>query len=96
MNKRNLSLQWDSTLECNLCCTHCYHNNEGNSSHIQSKDLMSLDNVEAMLDNLEEVAKNWRLHPKIQISGGEPLKRKDLYDILNITLKKKDRNKLAF
>lgn len=83
MAKRHLYLQWDSTNDCNLRCLHCYH-----PHHSQDKSLMSLDSVKEMLDDLKETADRWDMIPRISISGGEPLKRKDLLEILEYTQEK--------
>ncbi|MBR9703807.1 radical SAM protein [Candidatus Pacearchaeota archaeon] len=83
MAKRHFYLQWDSTDNCNLRCKHCYHG--GKDSHIQTRDLMSIDKVYSMIDDLDNTASKWDMRPRIAISGGEPLKRLDLYDILRYT-----------
>ena len=77
MAKRHLYLQWDSTNNCNLRCLHCYH-----PTHIQNENLMGLEEVKDMLDDLSYTAKRWDMVPRISISGGEPLIREDLLDIL--------------
>lgn len=88
MAKREFFIQWDSTNDCNLNCSHCYHNREGrdHANHIQKeKDLMSFNEVQKMLCNLRETAKGRGFKPRLQISGGEPLLRKDLMEILDYT-----------
>lgn len=78
MAKRQLYLQWDSTNNCNLECFHCYH-----PSHITDKEQMSLEEVKNMLNDLRDISERWNMIPRISISGGEPLLRKDLLEILN-------------
>ncbi len=87
MARRHLYLQWDSTDSCNLRCSHCYHNSEGNSNHQQFKELMSLEDVFSMIDDLKETAKRWDMIPRIAISGGEPLMRRDHLNIFDYTQK---------
>jgi radical SAM protein with 4Fe4S-binding SPASM domain len=77
MAQRHLYLQWDSTNDCNLDCIHCYH-----PKHIQDESLMSLEDSKNMLDDLSNTAKRWSMVPRISISGGEPLMRGDLLEIL--------------
>jgi len=89
MAKRHLYIQWDSTNNCNLKCSHCYHNREGNSLHAQDKKLMELDEVKLMIDDLKETAQRWSMIPRIAISGGEPLMREDHLEILEYANKKK-------
>lgn len=88
MVKRKFFIQWDSTNNCNLRCFHCYHNLEGedHANHIQEQhSLMTFDEVRSMIDDLNSTAHKWDFKPKFQISGGEPLMREDLLDILNYT-----------
>lgn len=84
MAKRHLYLQWDSTNNCNLGCTHCYH-----PIHVQDENLMDLEEVKDMLDDLSNTAEKWSMIPRISISGGEPLMRRDLLDILRYANKKR-------
>ncbi|MCK5611756.1 radical SAM protein [Candidatus Pacearchaeota archaeon] len=86
MTKKQIFIQWDSTNDCNLKCIHCYHNGEGQKNHKQEKrNLMSLVEVENMVDDLVSTTQRWNMIPRLHISGGEPLMRKDLLDILKYT-----------
>lgn len=89
MARRHLYLQWDSTNDCNLRCSHCYHNFEGNATHVQFKELMILKDVFSMVDDLKETAERWNMLPRIAISGGEPLMRKNHLKIFDYTQKQK-------
>jgi len=82
MAKRHLYLQWDSTNKCNLECLHCYH-----QTHVKDNNQMNLNEVKDMLNDLKSTAKRWSMIPRISISGGEPLKREDLPEILEYTKK---------
>lgn len=93
--KKQLFLQWDSTNDCNLRCRHCYHNEEGQEEHVQEKkSLMSLLQVNDMIDDLARTAERWEMDSKFHISGGEPLMRKDLFKILGYAQKKNIPTKL--
>lgn len=83
METKQLFIQWDSTNDCNLKCSHCYHNREGHEDHIQNRDLINLDEVKSMIDDLHSTSKRWGMVPRFHISGGEPLMRKDLMEILD-------------
>jgi len=86
MTKKQIFIQWDSTNDCNLKCRHCYHNGEGQKNHKQErKNLMSLVEVKNMIDDLVDTTQRWDMVPRFHISGGEPLMRKDLLDILEYT-----------
>ena len=89
--KRNLFIQWDSSNDCNLRCSHCYH------LHKESEQLdvkMPISEVKLMIDDLYETSQRWSskkenrfFKPRFQISGGEPLVRSDLNEILLYTKK---------
>lgn len=86
MVKKQIFIQWDSTNDCNLRCRHCYHNEEGQKDHTQEENrLMSLIEVKKMIDDLVSTSKRWDMTPRLHISGGEPLMRKDLLEILDYT-----------
>lgn len=61
---------WNTTSKCNLKCIHCYAN-AGSSS-----DELSTDEANAFLDDLAGMK-----IPMLLFSGGEPLLRKDLYEL---------------
>lgn len=82
MAKRKLTIQWDSTSSCNLRCSHCYHNREREHSD------MSIQKVRKMVDDLYSTASRWGLRPRLNISGGEPIMRDNLMDILEYTSEK--------
>ena len=66
------------TFNCNLKCMHCVH------SRISAKVEPAMNSI--FLDNLKRfVEEVIILNPKLRIylSGGEPLLRKDIYDILD-------------
>lgn len=86
MTKKQIFIQWDSTNDCNLSCLHCYHNGEGNEDHIQEEEhIMSLVEVREMVDDLVDTTRRWEMVPRFHISGGEPLMRQDLLEILDYT-----------
>src|SRR5512135_1104865 len=80
-NKFDFLIQWHLTERCNLRCTHCYQ--EG-SRHA----VLSVDEVRAGLDEIEEMFSSWseahgiEFSPSFNITGGEPLLRIDLFEIL--------------
>ena len=66
-------IAWEATERCNLTCIHCRC-----SSHME-KDLFALDTRSsfALIDNVASYCK-----PVFVLSGGEPLMRPDLYEIV--------------
>lgn len=65
-------MAWETTLTCNMNCVHCR-----SSSEIDSPEgPFTLDKCKEFLDDIASFAS-----PVIVLSGGEPLMRKDIFDI---------------
>lgn len=65
-------MAWEVTSKCNLKCVHCR-----SSSDIHSPEgMFTLDKCYQLMDDIAEFAK-----PVIVLSGGEPLLRRDIFDI---------------
>ncbi len=69
---------WDITRGCNLKCQHCY-----SSSGVRSSDELPKDKVIDIIDELERAGV-----VAIAFSGGEPLMRKDFFEIAKYASKK--------
>lgn len=63
---------WNLTRTCNLRCTHCYTDSEARTY----PDELTTDQCKRVLDDLAE----FRV-PAVLFSGGEPLVRKDLFEL---------------
>lgn len=80
-NSFDFLFQWHLTERCNLQCKHCYQSGQ----HV---DELSLSECRDLLDELTEMFTAWQtangmtFSPSFNISGGEPLLREDLFDIL--------------
>uniref|UniRef100_A0A7C4U7B2 Radical SAM protein n=1 Tax=candidate division WOR-3 bacterium TaxID=2052148 RepID=A0A7C4U7B2_UNCW3 len=74
ISDENISFQWHITYLCNLRCKHCYQEN-----FLSNNDL-SFDKIRLILENLKEQFGKI----SINITGGEPLYKKDFFDILDI------------
>jgi AdoMet-dependent heme synthase len=74
-------IQWHLTERCNLRCSHCYQTGE-------KKDEMSLPEIKKVIAELCEMFRIWSdnyeidISPSFNITGGEPLLRRNLYQIL--------------
>ena len=74
-------VQWHLTERCNLCCTHCYQT----GTRIEE---LSLAEIRLVLDEIIDMLEAWsetyqlEFSPSLNITGGEPLLRKDLFEIL--------------
>ena len=68
-----LVLSWNVTLRCNLKCSHCYIN----SNETNLVDELSTDAAKMLIHQITEVSR-----PLLILSGGEPLLREDIYEII--------------
>ena len=62
---------WNFTNRCNLFCHHCYSKADANE-----KDTLTYEEIEATISRLKAGGVNF-----VIFSGGEPLLRKDIFDI---------------
>jgi radical SAM protein with 4Fe4S-binding SPASM domain len=68
-----LVLSWNVTLRCNLKCAHCYINAKG----AKLPDELSTDGAKMLIHQITEVSR-----PLLILSGGEPMLREDIYEII--------------
>jgi radical SAM protein with 4Fe4S-binding SPASM domain len=68
-----LVVSWNVTLKCNLKCAHCYIN----ASEKKLRDELSTDAAKMLIHQIAEVSR-----PLLILSGGEPLLREDIYEII--------------
>lgn len=66
-------IAWEITRRCNLHCVHCRSSSE---EEVKGHPDFSLDEAKRILDDIASYAK-----PVIVLSGGEPLLRKDVFQI---------------
>ncbi|MDA1349226.1 MAG: radical SAM protein, partial [Chloroflexi bacterium] len=64
---------WNVTRRCNLLCTHCY---TASTDHAAVGELVT-DEALAVIDDLAEFGV-----PVILFSGGEPLVREDIFELM--------------
>jgi radical SAM protein with 4Fe4S-binding SPASM domain len=70
---RPSSMIWNITNRCNLLCGHCYMAADGR----QKPDQLTDDQAYSMIDKMEEAGV-----PVVFLSGGEPMMRKNFWEIL--------------
>lgn len=72
-------LFWESTIKCNLTCAHC--------RRIESNDTvdrdMTTEQAKDMIMQLSNLGKKQPMMPVLVFSGGEPLCREDLFDLIS-------------
>ena len=66
-------IAWEITRRCNLRCVHCRSSSE---MHIKGHPDFSTEEAYRVIDDISSYAK-----PVVVLSGGEPLLRKDVFDI---------------
>ncbi len=68
-----LVMSWNLTFRCNLKCSHCYMN----ASEKQSLEELSTDAGKMLIHQIAEVSR-----PLLILSGGEPLLRNDIFELI--------------
>jgi radical SAM protein with 4Fe4S-binding SPASM domain len=74
-------VQWHLTERCNLRCKHCYQTGT-------KTEELSLTEIHLVLDEVVDMLEAWsetyqlKFSPSLNITGGEPFLRKDLFEIL--------------
>ena len=75
-------VQCHLTERCNLHCAHCYQSGDS------SIEELSLTEIREMLAEIDDMLQSWseayqlEFSPSLNITGGEPLLRRDLFKIL--------------
>jgi radical SAM protein with 4Fe4S-binding SPASM domain len=73
MSKYNIN--WNITRECNLSCKHCYYD-----AGTRLEDELSTAESFALIDDIVDTFAD---NVRVTFGGGEPLMRKDLFDIIS-------------
>lgn len=68
-----LVVSWNVTLKCNLKCAHCYIN----AAETELSNELNTDSAKMLIHQITEVSR-----PLLILSGGEPLLRDDIYEII--------------
>lgn len=71
-------LFWESTIRCNLACAHC---RRLESNEAENADLTTAQ-AESLIDQLADLGRSQSQMPVLVFSGGEPLCREDLFDLV--------------
>lgn len=68
-----LIISWNVTRKCNLKCSHCYIN----AASGEYTDELNTEESKRLIDQISEVSR-----PLLILSGGEPLLRKDVFELI--------------
>ena len=71
-------LFWESTIKCNLTCAHC-RRVEGDETVYAD---MTTAQAKALIDQLAALGRNQGFMPVMVFSGGEPLCREDIFELI--------------
>ena len=74
-----LVMSWNVTRECNLKCSHCYIN----AAEKKLENELTTQEGKQLIDQICQVSS-----PLLILSGGEPLLRPDIYELINYGSKK--------
>jgi radical SAM protein with 4Fe4S-binding SPASM domain len=74
-----LVLSWNITRKCNLKCSHCYINATSN----KLKNELTTSEAKNLIDQISEVSR-----PLLILSGGEPLLRDDVFELIRYGVSK--------
>jgi radical SAM protein with 4Fe4S-binding SPASM domain len=69
-------ISWNLTKRCNLRCPHCYIEAGAKAEGARIEDELTTDECLATIDDMKELGTEMLI-----LTGGEPLLRKDIYDI---------------
>ncbi|NLE05234.1 MAG: radical SAM protein [Crenarchaeota archaeon] len=72
-----LIISWNVTRKCNLKCSHCYINASSDSEPIEYENELTTQQGKQLIDQIAEVSR-----PMLILSGGEPLLREDIYELI--------------
>lgn len=82
MNYKPYAISWNTTYRCNLRCSHCYL--DTNALTKQSANELSTREGFTLIDQMAELNPNLLLI----LTGGEPLLRRDIYDLASYASQK--------
>lgn len=72
-------LFWESTIRCNLTCAHCRRVESDDTAH---RDL-STEQAKNLIEQLAQLGRGQPMMPVLVFSGGEPLCRDDLFELIH-------------
>lgn len=78
---RDFFLQWHLTQRCNLSCSHCYQEGAPGEELSTGQLVEVMDEAQAMLQAWRQ-AYGLNFVPSCNLTGGEPLLRSDLYEVI--------------
>ena len=84
-------LFWESTIKCNLSCAHCRRVEDDETVDAD----LSTEQARGLIDQLAQLGRGQDFMPILVFSGGEPLCRKDIFELVDYAVAKKVKCALA-
>jgi len=84
MRGRPFVLQWHITERCNLHCRHCYQEPLSVPELSFDNLLIIIDQFKELLDRMKAKTVSYPLSGHINVTGGEPLIRRDFFELLQV------------
>lgn len=81
------TLQWHITAKCDQHCKHCYLFEETTYEQ-EYKNELSYEECICIIDDFKETFDNWGMQTRINFTGGDPLLRDDIFNIIEYARKK--------
>jgi radical SAM protein len=75
MNKKPVSVMWESTIACGLACKHC----KASAKKTPDPDELTTEESKNLID---QIAAFGRPYPILRITGGNALMRSDIFDLI--------------
>lgn len=80
-------LQWHLTAKCDQHCQHCYMSDS--STYLNEiKNELDLNTCFRIIDDFSEAIEQWGVSGRINFTGGDPLLKKEIFDIIAYTRKR--------
>ena len=76
MKNKEFYFQWHITKKCNLRCSHCYQE-DYSAFELPPETLISI------ADKIIDALKQWDMHGRISLTGGEPFMSKSLFVLMD-------------
>lgn len=81
LDRFDFGIQWHVTAACDQKCKHCYmYDSPFYESEVNNE--LTLEQCKAMIDDFASTLKRWKIKSTIAFTGGDPILRKDFFDIL--------------
>jgi radical SAM protein with 4Fe4S-binding SPASM domain len=77
---KSFYLQWHLTERCNWKCSHCYQDDDNDKNELTTKQIVTVITQFKYLVSSFGLSRDYA---KINLTGGEPFKRDDIYQIIN-------------